>query len=781
MSVPNQTPYNIYTANGLTTVFPYEFYLLNAGDLAVSLNGSVITSGYTISGVGNVDGGEVLFLTPPDNGATVMLERAIPTYRLTDYQDNGDLLADTVNKDFDRLWMAIQQAFIYLGLALTRPLLGGPFNAKGYRIENLGDPVNESDAATKRFVKQHSESLFNRTLRVGENHVAQIPPVAIRKNKVLAFNEQGNPIAVLPGSGTATDVMIELAKPTGSSLIGHHGTTVGQALDDLEFTKYVPSIYYGSFFENVSNAVNIVTSHDGITFSDPIRLKNPNGDLLRARDPSLVFYNGMWLMATTANTPGSVDLIIYSSLDLVSWVANPIKLNGDNAICSNTVPWDGGTVPASLLWAGELVIDRKTGKLHLVISIIIGVDGTTGRPASRLFGTYISELTDLSGLKFSVPVRVSCVDHDGGFNKYSRIDATIAYDDVNNRYLMAVKRENYGVIDIFSSSTISGGYSYINSISGLQDTDAGSGYFRRSSVEAPALYRMKDGYTWVIAFDPNDTFDGILYVSSSDGFATLSVPKKLEMARFRHGSITAGVGLPPQAIKNLEDARNGISGYSALTQIPLNFIKLTESCSIIPRSDTVYWSDSDITVTLVAPNAISGNMNYPRRFYFCLRTNSRLIRMRISGAVAGGVWDIGWGVNSDRLIEFFYENLSNVYRSEAMGAVSYTQTRLKADAGTNSINASSVTWAPRHAKTYIITDSDGTMTINALPNMPVGTYFNIVIQSGTNSFVGLILKAAVNGNNMGMPTDWTYNGGGSNYDGKIIRLEKGSDLWFATR
>lgn len=31
MSVPNQTPYNIYTANGLTTVFPFEFYLLNAG------------------------------------------------------------------------------------------------------------------------------------------------------------------------------------------------------------------------------------------------------------------------------------------------------------------------------------------------------------------------------------------------------------------------------------------------------------------------------------------------------------------------------------------------------------------------------------------------------------------------------------------------------------------------------------------------------------------------------------------------------------------------------
>lgn len=39
-----------------------------------------------------------------------MLERVVPTYRLTDYRDNGDLLADTVNKDFDRLWMAIQRS-----------------------------------------------------------------------------------------------------------------------------------------------------------------------------------------------------------------------------------------------------------------------------------------------------------------------------------------------------------------------------------------------------------------------------------------------------------------------------------------------------------------------------------------------------------------------------------------------------------------------------------------------------------------------------------------------
>ena len=114
MSVPNQTPYNIYTANGLTTVFTYEFYIISASDLQVSINGDVVTSGYTVAGVGNKDGGDIIFLTPPANGAVVMLERVVPTYRLTDYQDNGDLLADTVNKDFDRIWMAIQRVFIDL-------------------------------------------------------------------------------------------------------------------------------------------------------------------------------------------------------------------------------------------------------------------------------------------------------------------------------------------------------------------------------------------------------------------------------------------------------------------------------------------------------------------------------------------------------------------------------------------------------------------------------------------------------------------------------------------
>lgn len=220
MSVPNQTPYIIYNANGLTTVFPFEFYIINAGDIQVSLNGDVITSGYSVSGVGNVGGGDVTFLTPPANGTVVMLERVVPTFRLTDYQDNGDLLADTVNKDFDRLWMAIQRSFIYLGLALRRPLFGGPFNAEGYRISNLANPINGQDAATKGYVDSQGNARLNRTLRVPESYIPALPAAEYRANKMPAFNSQGDPIVVLPPSGSASDVMIELAKPTGAQQIG---------------------------------------------------------------------------------------------------------------------------------------------------------------------------------------------------------------------------------------------------------------------------------------------------------------------------------------------------------------------------------------------------------------------------------------------------------------------------------------------------------------------------------------------------------------------------------
>ncbi|AET91087.1 hypothetical protein BYI23_B004800 [Burkholderia sp. YI23] len=106
MTVPIQTPLVSYTGNGVATQYTVPFRILDDADLVVQLGGGTTIS-YTISGLGD-DEATVTFASAPANGLSILMYRDVALERLTDYQFNGDLRAASVNADFDRLWMAMQ-------------------------------------------------------------------------------------------------------------------------------------------------------------------------------------------------------------------------------------------------------------------------------------------------------------------------------------------------------------------------------------------------------------------------------------------------------------------------------------------------------------------------------------------------------------------------------------------------------------------------------------------------------------------------------------------------
>lgn len=131
MTVPAQDTRVTYTASGSSDTFAYPFRILNANHLLVQVDGVTATD-YTLTGVDNEDGGNVVFDVAPTAGAEIVIMRDMDYGRTEyDYQQAGELRALTLNKDIDSLAMQIQQLAEKISraplLAITTALTGLQF------------------------------------------------------------------------------------------------------------------------------------------------------------------------------------------------------------------------------------------------------------------------------------------------------------------------------------------------------------------------------------------------------------------------------------------------------------------------------------------------------------------------------------------------------------------------------------------------------------------------------------------------------------------------------
>ncbi|HFN0603244.1 TPA: phage tail fiber protein [Klebsiella pneumoniae] len=236
MTVSTQVSRNEYTGNGATTQYDFTFRILDKSHLLVQTldtSESIVTltlgTDYTVTGVNRYNGGKVVLTSALPAGYKISIERSTPVTQEASIRNQGGFFPEIHEDAFDKLTMLVQQAYgWWSGLSLRKPSwLANYYDALNNRIRNLRDPSQAQDAATKGYADNlyqgaisHSDNNFKRTLRVPESEVGMLPGISGRRKKILAFNDTGNPIAVLPESGSAADVMIELAAGDGASHIG---------------------------------------------------------------------------------------------------------------------------------------------------------------------------------------------------------------------------------------------------------------------------------------------------------------------------------------------------------------------------------------------------------------------------------------------------------------------------------------------------------------------------------------------------------------------------------
>lgn len=351
MPVTDQTPVDSSTGNGVTTVFPYTFKILDEADILVTVDGvtKILTTDYSVSGVGNDAGGNVTFVAAPANGTTVVRTRDMGYERTTDYQDNGDLPASTLDDDIDRTVMLIQQLRAALLRSVKLPV--------GTTVEQV---LTESAAARADKIMGFDSS-GNIVVKAAVD--IDVTPVSVFMASVLddtTWQEALNTLGFKKGAditaaatvdlGTATGNSVDVTHSTGTTAITSLGGASLQAGAEIE-TRFVIS---GGTLSLTHHATNLyLAGGANITLT--------NGDVISWR--KMHSSNAEWKMVGGCRADGS------------SWAVPPSQAEAEAGTATTPRPWTAERVAQAIAALGAsgsatlgTVVDTSTGATSYTVT-----------------------------------------------------------------------------------------------------------------------------------------------------------------------------------------------------------------------------------------------------------------------------------------------------------------------------------------------------------------------------------------------------------------------------
>lgn len=226
MTLPNDTiRMPPYTGNGVTTTFPYTFKVWDADELIVYEDGEVITTGFTITGVGSDDGGNVVFTTAPASGVEIVLVATITRTQDTDLVNHTAFFQSRIEDGLDRVTRMVQ--------------VSGDDSERSLRL-----PANEA----------------------GSDLLTILPPLSERKGRTQGYDATTGQPVMFSTASTAVSVAMEpviqaatLDLAAAAFSFAASGGTVARSLRD-RFADCVNVLDFGAVGDGVTDCAPAINA-----------------------------------------------------------------------------------------------------------------------------------------------------------------------------------------------------------------------------------------------------------------------------------------------------------------------------------------------------------------------------------------------------------------------------------------------------------------------------------------------------------------------------------------
>lgn len=183
IEVGNIKPRKRIIADGIETVYYFDFFIFNIQDLNIYINDILLTNGYSVTLKPDIKGGSIIFATPPQAGTIITVFRNLPLKRTTNFKEVGPFMSSKVNYEFDYQLACIEQLEETISRTVTFP---------PYAPTQLNVSLPLPQAGKAIIWSEQENSLQNSAFKLQEldKHILDTLHASETNLKILAQNQE---------------------------------------------------------------------------------------------------------------------------------------------------------------------------------------------------------------------------------------------------------------------------------------------------------------------------------------------------------------------------------------------------------------------------------------------------------------------------------------------------------------------------------------------------------------------------------------------------------------